>query len=230
MEEREGDAAEAVPQSEKKDVPEQVFSSKSLKNPFFTIVKKATAAVQRGLCWTRYSNSGGSHTGTGRCALKEAADHGELTWSLRYWNLWRTCAKAAYFWWTMEKTHTGAVYEGLYPMGLTPQCSRQRLWERWTAAAKINFYELAANQIPHPPAPFGTKEVEDTGVKFSLGRRRGGGNMCLFLSFASRQPSLVLIGNKLDQSPHSLVFSLTQSFLSSFSPCPAEEKERPLGG
>lgn len=116
------------------------------------------------------------------------------------------------------------------PWEWPPQCSRQRLWEGQTAAAKINFYELAANQIPHPPAPFGTKEVEDTGVKFSLGRRRGGGNMCLFLSFASHQTSLVLIGNKLDQSPHGLVFSLTQSFLSSFSPCPAEEKERPLGG
>ncbi|KAK4818457.1 hypothetical protein QYF61_013663 [Mycteria americana] len=36
--------------------------------------------------------------------------------------------------------------------------------------AEMNFYELAATPIPHPPVPPGRKEVEESGVKLSLGR------------------------------------------------------------
>lgn len=190
--------------------PEQVVSPQSLMK---TMVKEAATAVQGGLCWSRPSFCGRCYTGTDRCALKEAADHGKLMWFCRYRSLRRTCAKPVCFWWTVKKAHTGDVLDGLNPMGGTLKCSRKRVWEGWAAVTKINFYELATNRIPHPPATFGRKEVEDTGVTFSLGRRQWGGNMFLVLSFASHQSNLVLIGNKLDQSPHSLLFSLTHNLL-----------------
>lgn len=171
--EKEGDAAEATPQLEKKEgeevlqEPEQVLSSKSSMK---TMVKEASAtAVQGGLCRSRYSCYGGCHTGTDGCALKEAAGHGKLMWFCRYRSLWRTCAKLVCFWWTVKKTHTGDVLDGLYPMGGTLKCSRKRVWEGWAAVTKINLYELDTNWIPHPPAPFGRKEVEDTGVPIISG-------------------------------------------------------------
>lgn len=43
-------------------------------------------------------------------------------------------------------------------------------------AAETNVYELPATPVPQPPAPLVRKEVEESGVKLSQGRRQGEGN------------------------------------------------------
>jgi len=68
--------------------------------------------------------------------------------------------------------------------------------------AEIIFYGLAATLIPHPPAPLGRREVEESGVKLSLAKRPGRGKYVSVFVFVSHQPCLLLIGNKLNYSSH----------------------------
>lgn len=60
-------------------------------------------------------------------------------------------------------------------------------------------YRLAAVPIAHPPcATLGRNEVEELGVKLTLGIRKGWGDGAFAFVFISYYPTFLLIGNKLN--------------------------------
>ena len=89
----------------------------------------------------------------------------------------------------MEKTHAGAVFEKLKPMARThigqvceelacvgPHAGTGEEREE-EEEADTKHYKLTAALIPYPPAPLRAEQLEESGVKFSLGRKeesRGG--------------------------------------------------------
>lgn len=59
-------------------------------------------------------------------------------------------------------------------------------------------YRLAAIPIPHPPcATLGRNEVEELGVKMTLGIRNGWGDGALTFAFISYYSTFLLVDNKL---------------------------------
>ena len=80
-----------------------------------------------------------------------------------------------------EKPHTGAEEE-----------------HEQEGVAETTCDELTATPIPRPPAPLGEKEVENSGVKLSLGRREGWGEGVFKIWFYFSLSYSDLTGNKLN--------------------------------
>ena len=109
----------------------------------------------------------------------------------------------------VERTHAGAVLEELQPMGRTHVGEGREgsyLWEEphdgeeheEEGAAEMKCYELTTTPFSLSLCPAcGEEEVEELGVKLSLGRREGWGEGVFSFFLISYCPILLLIGNKL---------------------------------
>ena len=98
----------------------------------------------------------------------------------------------------MERTHAGAVCEGLSPMGGTPRWSRGRVWRGRSSREDL----VRADHSPCSSSTCaawqgGGRKVGNEGVKLSLGCREGWGEGGF--SFVLDFPTLFLTGNRLNQ-------------------------------
>lgn len=69
------------------------------------------------------------------------------------------------------RIHTGAVHEGLHPMGGMPHCTGEMCEKEGAAELQTKHYKLTAVPIPMPCVGQ-RKELEELRLKLTLGRRR----------------------------------------------------------